>query len=113
MLELNVTRKAPAAIIALKGRLDVLTARNLKDLILVEVDAGIDHLILDFSELEYVSSAGLRVLLEARKILKPRNGSVLLSGVQPFIMTILTSTGFDTLFATHPDAGAAMQSLPV
>ncbi|MBI1292217.1 anti-sigma factor antagonist [bacterium] len=111
MMEISVTRQHPVTVIALKGRLDVLTSKNLKDAVITEIDAGANHLVLDFTNLEYVSSAGLRVLLEARKILKPRDGSVVLSGVQSFITTILNSTGFDTLFAIHPDAPTAVGAI--
>jgi anti-sigma B factor antagonist len=112
MMEISVTRHHPVTVLALKGRLDVLTSKNLKDAVITEIDAGAAHLVLDFSNLEYVSSAGLRVLLEARKILKPKDGTVTLSGVQSFIMTILNSTGFDTLFAIHADVESAIGAIP-
>jgi len=112
MMEINTKRQGPISVVALKGRLDVLTSKNLKDAILVEIDAGVTHLVLDFTRLEYVSSAGLRVLLEARKLLKPKDGTVALSGVQSFIMTILNSTGFDTLFSVYPTSEDAVGSIP-
>jgi anti-anti-sigma factor len=111
MMDISANRQQNASIISLKGRLDVLTSKALKDAVLAEIDAGANHLVLDFAELEYVSSAGLRVLLEARKLLKPKDGSVSLAGVQSFIMTILNSTGFDTLFTIYPTSADALAAI--
>jgi anti-anti-sigma factor len=110
MLKVNVEKRLPAAIIKLEGRLDVLTSKDLRDALVAEIEGGVDHLVLDFGRLDYVSSAGLRVLIEARKLLKPRKGTVSLAGVQPFIKTILTSTGFDTLFPIHETVFHALRN---
>lgn len=74
------------------GRLDTQTAPELEK----EVDAlvnGVTELIFDMSGLEYVSSAGLRIILKAQKLMNVR-GSMKLTGVNDSIMEVFDVTGF-------------------
>lgn len=78
--------------LALVGRLDTTTAPEFEK----ELDDSIDEiegLILDFTELEYVSSAGLRVLLKAQKLMSAK-GDLKLIGVNETVMEVLEITGF-------------------
>lgn len=71
-MEMTKTQNGTSLTIALKGRLDTTTAPELeKELLLLD---GADELTLDFSALEYVSSAGLRVLLTAHKAMNGKGG---------------------------------------
>ena len=73
-------------------RLDTTTAPQLDAAIRESID-GKDELTLDFSELEYISSAGLRVLLSAQKTMN-KQGKMLLTGVQEAVMEVFEITGF-------------------
>ena len=72
-MEINKTINDKTAIFAVSGRLDTNTAPSL-DTEIQGCIQDIDELILDFSGLEYISSAGLRILLSAQKTLKGRKG---------------------------------------
>ena len=74
------------------GRLDTTTAPEL-DEELKESLEGVTELTMDFSELEYISSAGLRVLLSAQKTMN-KQGTMTVTGVNDFIMEIFEVTGF-------------------
>ena len=80
--------------VSVSGRLDTSTApeleKQLGDL------AGIDDLILDFDNLEYISSAGLRVILKAQKIMNIQ-GSMKLVNVNDCVMEIFDITGFSDI----------------
>ena len=78
--------------IALEGRLDTITAPEL-DAELNKDMPGADSLVLDFSKLDYISSAGLRVLLSTQKTMN-RQGTMKLIGVSETIMEIFEITGF-------------------
>lgn len=81
--------------LSIKGRLDTTTAPELErelDCALAEINA----LVLDFSSLDYVSSAGLRVILKAQKIMGAK-GSMKLVGVNETIMEIFEITGFSDI----------------
>lgn len=80
-------------ILYVKGRLDTTTAPQLEEIIAGKV-TGLTELILDFTELEYISSAGLRVLLATHKVMQKQRGSLTVRGVNDEVMEVLHITGF-------------------
>lgn len=78
--------------IIVAGRLDTQTAPELEKEI-DEVVSNLKELIFDMSKLEYISSAGLRVILKAQKIMNTK-GSMKLTGVSDNIMEVFDITGF-------------------
>ena len=81
--------------VALEGRLDTTTAPDL-ELELRENLEGITELVLDLTSLEYMSSAGLRVLLSAQKTMN-KQGSMVIRGANDVIMDIFEVTGFSEI----------------
>lgn len=79
-------------ILSLSGRLDTSTAPQLETEIKNSY-AGIKKLELDFAEVDYVSSAGLRVLLSAQKTMQ-KQGELILKNVPDTVMEVLEITGF-------------------
>lgn len=91
-MEIKKTNNGEQLIFALSGRLDTTTAPELE----AEVNAsliGVTDFVLDFKELEYISSAGLRVLLAAQKIMN-KQGSMKLINVNDDIKEVFDITGF-------------------
>ena len=78
--------------ISLNGRLDTTTAPELEEELHKSID-GIKDLTFDFADLDYISSAGLRVLLSAQKIMN-KQGKMRLVNVKGVIMEIFEVTGF-------------------
>ena len=91
---LNVTKKIEneSAAFTLEGRLDTVTAPELEKELNDSLQ-GIADLTLDFEKLDYISSAGLRVLLSAQKIMN-RQGKMKILHVNDPIMEIFEVTGF-------------------
>lgn len=81
--------------LAVEGRLDTTTAPELENEIKSSV-ADVTELVLDFKELQYISSAGLRVLLSAQKIMN-KQGSMVVTHVNEDINEIFEVTGFSDL----------------
>lgn len=81
--------------ITLGGRLDTRTAPELEKEIKANVD-GVEKLVLDLAKLEYLSSAGLRVLLAAQKIMN-KQGEMLVRNVNETIAEIFEITGFSDI----------------
>lgn len=77
------------------GRLDTTTAPQLEEELKASMQ-GIETLTMDFSELEYISSAGLRVLLSAHKTMS-KQGSMVIRGVNKTVMEIFEVTGFSVI----------------
>ena len=78
--------------IALEGRLDTTTSPQLETELRNSVN-GITELVFDFDKLDYISSAGLRVLLSAQKVMN-KQGEMTITNVKPEIMEIFDVTGF-------------------
>ena len=92
MLNINKTIGNGKAAFVLEGRLDTVTAPELEQTLRESLD-GVDELTLDFEKLEYISSAGLRVLLSAQKEMN-RRGAMKLVHVNETVMEIFEVTGF-------------------
>ena len=78
--------------IAVGGRLDTTTAPELDAVIKAEID-GVSHLIIDMASLDYISSAGLRVLLSAQKVMN-KQGDMVVRNANDNIKEIFEVTGF-------------------
>lgn len=83
-------------ILRIIGRLETSTAPQLQDIVEKETH-NIVNLQIDMQYLEYVSSAGLRVLLSAHKKMKAKNGTMTLYQVNEEVMEVFEITGFNTI----------------
>ena len=81
------------------GRLDSSNSAELEQWLTEHLDAGCQRLALDFSALNYISSAGLRVVLLAGKKLRASSGKLVLTSLQPMVRDVFDMSGFLTLFA--------------
>jgi len=85
--------------IALEGRLDTTTAPELESELMSSID-GITNLVFDFTNLEYISSAGLRVLLSAQKKMNIQ-GSMVVKNTSEAIKEIFDITGFSDILTVE------------
>ncbi len=92
MLNINKKITGEKAVVELEGRLDTVTAPELEKEI-KNPEPEVTELVLDFNKLEYISSAGLRVLLAAQKVMAKR-GTMKIAGANEMIMEIFEVTGF-------------------
>lgn len=95
MLNINKTVDNGTATFALEGRLDTVTAPDLEAELKTVID-DITSLIMDFEKLDYISSAGLRVLLSAQKSMTGK-GEMKITHVSDTIMEIFEVTGFSDI----------------
>lgn len=91
-MNINKTQDGTTLTIALVGRLDTTTAPSLEAELKSSLN-GIETLIIDLAELEYISSAGLRVLLSSQKVMA-RQGSMVVKNVGESVMEVFDITGF-------------------
>ena len=91
-MNIEIKKNASETIVVVAGRLDVITAPVLEQT-LNEAVVEATNLVFDLKELEYISSAGLRVLLSTQKKLL-KSGSMKLTNVCEAVMEILEMTGF-------------------
>jgi len=94
-------------ILRLEGRLDATTSIQLENVINDVMGGGKVKLLLDFSGIEYLSSAGMRVLLSMTKRLKGMEGYLKLFAVHDDVMEIIRLAGFESILQIYGDEGAA------
>lgn len=98
----------PALVLHFKGRLDVSTSNLAQEKLETFVQNGYTQLAFDLSGLEYISSAGLRVLLTILKKLKSCHGKIVIFGFNDYIKRIFDIAGFNALFAMYATAEDAL-----
>lgn len=94
-MTINKTKDGDTLTVALEGRLDTMTSTSLEEELTASLD-DVVNLVLDIEKLEYMSSAGLRVLLAAQKRMS-KQGSMKVTHVNPIIMEIFEVTGFSEI----------------
>ena len=80
----------------LNGRLDSNTSRGLEEKIFQAIDDGSKSIIIDFKNIDYISSAGLSVLLRATKALKREDGKIMLCDMKNYVKEVFEITGIDS-----------------
>ncbi|MBR4455398.1 MAG: STAS domain-containing protein [Solobacterium sp.] len=94
-MEIKTTREGDSLTVALEGRLDTMTSPQLEEELTKSLD-GVKDLTFDFAKLEYISSAGLRVLLSTQKHMM-KTGEMRVINVNDTIMEIFNVTGFSDI----------------
>ena len=95
MLNINKTAEGSALTIALEGRLDTTTAPELEGS-WKDASAGVTELTIDLKALDYISSAGLRVLLSMQKVMN-KQGKMRVINVSEDVMEVFEVTGFSDI----------------
>lgn len=96
-MTINITDNGDEKIVAVEGRIDTVTAPDLEAK-LNEIYDSTKKLELDFTGVEYISSAGLRVLLGAQKVMN-KSGSMAVSNVNSSVMEVFEITGFSDILS--------------
>ena len=91
-MTISKTLEGTALTLALEGRLDTTTSPDLEEVLAASLD-GVTSLVFDFAKLDYLSSAGLRVLLSAQKRMN-KQGSMKLLHVNDTVKEVFEITGF-------------------
>ena len=98
-------------VVTARGRLDGATCGQFTQRAEALVTGKEPRLLVDFSGVEFVSSAGLRSVLALVKKVKAAQGALALCGVQPAVREVLEITGFAGMIDIHPERSAALSAL--
>ena len=107
-MEVQMDKNGTINIVTVIGYLDSNTAGDLEKRLIPPVDAGETQFILDFKKLDYISSAGLRVLLHAAKKLNQMEGQIVLCSVNDEVREVFEIAGLSPIFPIFRDQDAAM-----
>ncbi len=110
---MNIAESREGAILVLspEGRLDAQSAPGFQTQILERIDGGDTAILLDLAKLEYISSAGLRVILVAAKKLKDRSGKIVVCSLAEGVKEVFRISGFDSIVDTKDDRASALAAL--
>ncbi|MEI6353596.1 MAG: anti-sigma factor antagonist [Methylococcus sp.] len=108
MLSISTEKKGNALVLTLNGRLDANSAKELEAEALVWIEGGDHQHVLDFSGVNFISSAGLRAILLIAKRLEPIGGKVKLCGLNATLMDVFEISGFSKLFVIVPTVAEAI-----
>ncbi len=109
-MDVSVERQDPVTVVAVAGSVDGSTSGALVASFREEVLAGRVLLVGDLSGVDYMSSAGLRALLETVKEARQRGGDLRLAAVRPDVLRVLDLSGFTRILKVFPDTAAAAGS---
>jgi anti-anti-sigma factor len=108
MLSINTEKKANSLVFTLGGRIDASCAKDLETQCLEWIEKGEKQMVLDLSQVNFISSAGLRVILLVAKRLEPNGGRVKLAGLNATLMDVFEISGFSKLFVIVPSVEDAL-----
>lgn len=107
-MEIRTGKRDDKSVLHVRGRLDATGGPLLEKELLALLAAGEKDYIADLSELDYISSVGLRVLLIAAKKAKEAGGKVVLSGLSEHVREVLEIAGFTAIFTIFADLDEAV-----
>jgi anti-sigma B factor antagonist len=108
MLEISSTRTPVATLIEVAGRVDGVSADELRAALQDALETGQAKLVVELAQVDYISSAGLRELFAALKQAQRAKGDIRLAAPSPRVADLLELSGLDTLFKIFPDREAAL-----
>lgn len=100
-MDISTIERDGVTVATFVGRLDTNTAPDAQSNMDSIVDGGAVKLVVDFTALDYISSAGLRVLLATAKKMKKANGVMRLCGLNETVQEIFDVSGFSTMLNVH------------
>jgi anti-sigma B factor antagonist len=112
--EFAVTEQGPQAghhVIAARGEIDLFTAPELKRVVTEAIESGERRVVIDLSEVSFLDSTALGVLIGAVKRLRSRDGALAIVNTEPSIAKTFEITGLDQIFTILPSRDQALAAL--
>lgn len=107
-MEIQETQQNNVKVFRLSGRLDSNTSPTLEKKLNEAIENGIHNMVIDFEKLDYISSAGLRIILKTTKDLKKRDGDIVLCAMQDYVKEVFEIAGFDSFLPIVPEVDDAV-----
>jgi anti-sigma B factor antagonist len=110
-MEINQTVVDNVTIIAVSGKIDAITSNDLEIAINDQIYQNNNKIVIDLTEVNYISSIGLRILLIALKKVKLRQGDLKLASLQPFVREVFDTTGLTKIISIYPNQEEAIKEM--
>lgn len=112
-MQLSEREEGGVLVVAVTGRVDSNTAPEFEERLLGAISQGRRNIILNFSAMDYISSAGLRVLLKAARELKTQSGSLAVCCMRDYIREVFDLSGFTAILTVETDEAGALERAAV
>lgn len=113
-MQVEAQRYADVLVVTVDGRIDYVNAEEFKTALMLHLTNGItggNQVVLDLSRLEYISSAGLRVLMIAAREAKAKQGKLIAVALQPVVREIFEISKFTLVFQLFDSVQDALQQV--
>jgi len=110
-MEIIQEKKDNIKIFTVKGRLDSNTSSEFENQIYSAIENGLNRMVFNLEELDYISSAGLRVILKTTKELKQSDGKMVLCSLQDYVTEVFEIAGFDRYLNIEKTMENALRSM--
>jgi anti-sigma B factor antagonist len=110
-MEFNTSQHGDVTVVRLIGKLDTQTSPDAETKLMGLIDGGALKIVINFEELIFISSTGLRVLLLAIKKLKKLDGGMRVFGMNDIVAEVFVISGFNTILTYADNEAAALASL--
>ncbi len=109
-MNISTQKEDGITVVGIEGSLDTNTAPEAQQHLDALQDDGVQKILVNFESLDYISSAGLRVLLATAKRLGASGGSLRLCGLNETVNEVFEISGFNTFLSVFPTEGEALQN---
>ncbi len=107
----NTGKEKNAVLLAVKGRIDALSAPEFEKELVEWIEKGETNFIIDLGDLDYISSAGLRSILATAKKLKANEGQILLSSLKDAVKEVFEISGFSSIIPIYESVETALAQM--
>jgi anti-anti-sigma factor len=109
-MELNTQKINEVNIVSIEGSIDALTAGEVQQYFNDLIGTGVEKVILNLDQVDFMSSAGLRVIMAVSKEVRQQGGDLRLAAAQPGVEKMLKISGFTSILKSFPNVDAAVMS---
>ena len=111
-MDMQTRQEDQLAVAVPKGRIDAVTAGEFETAVKELIGkTGCKCLVMNFEEIDYISSAGLRAILAVAKVLKAGNGSLVFASLRDTVLNVFKISGFESMFAIYASEAEAIQKV--
>jgi anti-anti-sigma factor len=112
IMETRTRKEKNATVVSVKGRMDAVSSPEFEKQLSELIGQGEKDFVIDLGELEYLSSAGLRVILVTVKHLKEKEGELFLCALKDMVKEVFEISGFGAIIPVYDSVESAISHMP-
>jgi anti-anti-sigma factor len=108
MMEIETRKQENATVVSVTGKMDAVSSPELEKELSQLMAEGEKNFVVDLAELDYISSAGLRIILATAKRLKEKEGKILLASLKDMVKEVFEISGFSAIIPIYESVDSAL-----